>query len=111
MELQTKEGKELERLEKLKQETNEEATNRISRELKAETKLKERRDFIMGMFFELTGQIMSEETFQEYNKLFEQAETGYNIKSFIRDKGIEINNKVREQSFEEFKKEQEIYNN
>jgi hypothetical protein len=95
----------------MQEETNAEATERISRELKAERKLTERKNFIMSMFFELTGKFMSEKLFQEYNNLFEKSKPGYNLKSFIRDKNLETNQEVRELSLEEFKKEQELNQN
>jgi hypothetical protein len=85
MEQQTKEELELERLEKLKQETNAEATERISRELQADKKLEERRRVVKGYFLELTGREMTEAEFILYNERFEKAQPGYNIKSFISE--------------------------
>lgn len=85
-----KEEIELKRLEKIQAESNQEATERIGRELIEAKKLEERRNAVMNYFFELTGITMSVVWFNEYNYLFNRAEAGYNIKSFIRTKEKEI---------------------
>jgi type IV secretory pathway component VirB8 len=74
-------------IDKLKNESNMEATIRISAELKAETKLKERKHAVMNWFKGLTGREMTEAEFIVYNSNFNKAESGYNIKSFMRDIG------------------------
>ena len=75
------------KLERLKNESNTEATARIGNELRAETKLKERKHAVMNWFKGLTGREMTEAEFILYNSNFNKAESGYNIKSFIRDIG------------------------
>ena len=74
-----------EEIEQLKSESNAEATTRIGNELRAETKLKERKHAVMNWFKGLTGREMTEAEFIVYNSKFNKAETGYNIKNFIRD--------------------------
>ena len=74
----------------LRTESNAEATDRISNELRAEKKLNERRDCVMDFFFEITGMPMPLAWFEEYNEIFNKAKKGYNIKSFIWGKQQEI---------------------
>lgn len=95
MKLETKEEIEL-----LKKETNTEVTERISKELKAERKLEERKQAVMNMYFELTGTPMSNADFEIYNYCFNRAKDGFNIKSWIRDREILIAdyNKKKENS-------------
>ena len=69
-----------------KEETNLEATRRIGEELRAATKLEERRNAVMNMYFEITGFPMTNAEFEIYNAIFEKADNGYNIVSFIEDK-------------------------
>ena len=76
-----------EEIEQLKNESNKEATTRITEELRAETKLAERKHAVMNWFKGLTGRRMTEAEFILYNSNFNKAESGYNIKSFIRDIG------------------------
>jgi hypothetical protein len=103
--------KRLKELEKtLETETKEQATNRISQELKDERKLKERRDCVMDYFFMYTGVPMTEEQFTEYNILFNipdiegQPKRVYNLKTYIRDKGIKLTNdgSLKQSPIEEF---------
>jgi len=100
---------ELERLKAIKTETKDEATERISQELKDERKYNERRDFIMEFFFMLTGIPMTQEQFDLYNENYNAAivteDKTYNIKSFIRDIGIKIDHKVLDSNFETFLKD------
>ena len=87
------------RVQRLKNESNTAATNRISAELKAEKKYKERFNFIMSSYFDLTGLPMSKEEFDIYNWYFNnKAEMGWNIRSWIKNK---------EKIIEDFKKEHE----
>ena len=74
-----------EEIEQLKSESNAEATTRIGNELRADTKLKERKHAVMNWFKGLTGREMTEAEFIVYNSKFNKAEAGYNIKNFIRD--------------------------
>ena len=69
-----------------KEETNLEATRRIGEELRAATKLEERRNAVMNMYFEITGFPMTNAEFEIYNAIFEKADKGYTIRSFIEDK-------------------------
>jgi hypothetical protein len=100
---------ELARLKVIKTETKDEATERISQELKDERKYNERRDFIMDFFFMLTGTPMTQEQFDLYNENYNAAvveeDKTYNIKSFIRDIGIKIDHKVLESNFDQFLKD------
>jgi hypothetical protein len=108
MKLQTKED-ELAEIEKLENETNMEATYRISAELKEETKKEERREVIMNYYFELVGQPMTEAEFEIYDTCFKKAESGYNIKSFLRDQKIKIVEDLS--TFDEFCEKEEINGN
>lgn len=104
----TKETQESERdkLARQKEETNMEATNRICAERRALKFLENRRDTVTAYFFELTGIPMSEEQFLKYNELFDKAEDGYNIKSFIKNEKIRPNlTKINETFFEFLKSE------
>lgn len=76
----------LENLKKTQIETNTQATNRIAEEMRNEKKLKERRDAVMNMYFEITGTPMTSAEFDIYNFCFNKAPAGWNIKSWIRDK-------------------------
>jgi hypothetical protein len=88
MRQQTKEEieAETERLKREAEETQHEATLRIGQELRAKTKLEERRNAVMNMYFEITGFPMTTAEFEIYNSIFEKANPGYNIVSFIEDK-------------------------
>jgi len=74
-------------INRLRKESNQEATDRIGNELRTETKLKERKHAVMNWFKGLTGREMTEAEFIVYNSKFNKAEAGYNIKNFIRDIG------------------------
>jgi hypothetical protein len=114
MELKVKdiEKEELGKVDKIL-ETNQEATERIQAELRADTAMKARRDVVMDYFFEITGEPMTLEQFEKYNKLLNsnKTETGYNIKSFIRDEKIikKIHNTLNPlDDFNDFCKREEI---
>lgn len=85
-------------------ENNTEATYRIRRELIASRKLEERRDAIMNMFFEITGIPMTSAQFELYNKLFNDVkiQSGYNVKSFIRDQKIIKDSSVMNKAWQDF---------
>jgi len=72
---------------KTKEETNEEATDRISKELKEERAFEERKKCVMSWFKGLTGREMTLAEFIVYDEKFKKAVAGYNIKSFIRNIG------------------------
>jgi hypothetical protein len=83
-------------------ETKQEATERIGRELRAERKLNEKKDFIRDYYFTLTGEPMTDEQLLKYIEAFDIASDGYNIMSFILKERIIINKNVQRQSIEEF---------
>jgi len=74
-------------IEKLKEETNAEATERIGREFREEKAFERRKNCVMSWFKGLTGREMTLAEFLLYDGKFKKAEAGYNIKSFIRDIG------------------------
>jgi hypothetical protein len=73
-------------------ESNQQATDRIRNELEEENKLNQRRDIVMSYFFELTNMPMPQAWFEEYNMIFNKAQAGYNIMSFIKSKQSAIDN-------------------
>ena len=81
-----------ERLERLERESQKEATDRISKELRAETKQIEREKVFMNYFFDLTGVPMSMDWLKEYLSIFDNVDTprGYNLKNFIESKKEQI---------------------
>lgn len=97
-------------LEKLKHESNVEATERICAERRQEKNIEERRKYVMSFFFELTGEPMTEEQFQQYNKKFmsETTKAGYNLMSYIKKNKIKINHDIINATFEEFCKAEGI---
>ena len=94
---------ELKKIETLEKESNKEATERISAELIAASKLNKRRDTVMNYFFEITDMPMPLAWFEEYNEIFNKAEPGYNIKDFIWEKQQAI------LEYNEFMKKDSIY--
>jgi hypothetical protein len=107
--VQIDEREEIEKLESLKKESNAEATDRISKELKDERKLEARKNCVKSFFKMLTGEEMTEEQFIVYNNKFNKAKSGYNIKSYIRDIGLkcleEFNKDILEKKEDDNNKE------
>ena len=101
---------EMEKLKRMKSETNAQATQRIGQELRNAKMEDARRDTVYDYFFTLTGQPMNAKQYAKYMQKFNSRFTpkGYNLKSFIRDEKIEIDHKVLMQTADEFMKEQLI---
>jgi hypothetical protein len=85
-----KERMELERLEKMKSESNAEATDRIIRERKEQKTAEERKASVKSFFEMLVGREMSEAEYILYEERWERARITYNIKTFIKEIGLEI---------------------
>ena len=91
MRIDTKEIEEAQEAKRaIEQETQKEATARIGAELRNKPLEEERKRYVKNYYLELTGLEMTDAEFMIYSKIFERAPKGWNIKSYIKSKGIPI---------------------